>query len=228
MISAFLPTRKGSERVINKNTRLFAGIEGGLLKLKLAQLIQCLHITEIILSTDDLVSIEIAQSFQSKKIKTVERPEELALSSTSLVDLVRYVPTICNSEHILWTHVTSPFVLADDYDAICEKYLKQIKVGNDSLMTVKPIRNFIWDKVQNDLINRINNEKWPRTQDLKVFYEIDSAVFLSSRVNFLKYDDRIGAHPYLYEMEGIKGFDVDWEEDFKLAEILHKELYASN
>lgn len=36
----FLPTRKGSERVQNKNTRTFAGIEGGLLKLKLNQLLE--------------------------------------------------------------------------------------------------------------------------------------------------------------------------------------------
>lgn len=228
MISVFLPTRKGSERVINKNTRDFAGIEGGLLKLKLTQLLSSHVIYEIILSTDDPSSIIVAESFQSKRIKIIERPEDLALSSTSLVDLVRYVPTICKSEHILWTHVTSPFVIADDYNAICEKYLRQLKVGHDSLMTVKPIRNFIWDKHQNDLINRINNEKWPRTQDLKVYYEIDSAVFLSSRANYLKYDNRLGKYPYLYEMDGIKSFDVDWEEDFKLAEILFKGLYASN
>ena len=31
-IAFFLPTRKGSERVRNKNTRPFAGIEGGLIK----------------------------------------------------------------------------------------------------------------------------------------------------------------------------------------------------
>lgn len=228
MISVFLPTRKGSERIINKNTRHFAGNEGGLLKLKLIQLLKSQHISEIILSTDDPVSIEIAESLQNNKIKIVKRPEELALSTTSLVDLVRYVPTLCSSEHILWTHVTSPFVLYEDYDAICVKYSEQIKSGSDSLMTVKPIRNFIWDKDQNDLINRINNEKWPRTQDLKVYYEIDSAAFLSSRANYLNYKDRLGKYPYLYEMEGIKGFDVDWEEDFRLAEILYKGLYASN
>jgi N-acylneuraminate cytidylyltransferase len=225
MISVFLPTRKGSERVVNKNTRDFAGVGGGLLKLKLSQLINNLQISEIILSTDDLVSVEIAQSFQSKKIKIIERPAELALSSTSLIDLVRYAPTICDSEHILWTHVTSPFVLSDDYNVICTKYLEQINCGYDSLMTVKPIRNFIWDKDQNDLINRLNNQKWPRTQDLKVFYEVDSAVFLNSKTNYLNYEDRIGSKPYLFEIEGIKGLDIDWEEDFKLAETLYKQFY---
>jgi CMP-N-acetylneuraminic acid synthetase len=227
MISVFLPTRKGSKRIINKNTRPFADKVGGLLELKLTQLLNSQLVSEIILSTDDPLSIKIAETFQSGKIKIVIRPEELALCFTSLVDLVRYVPTICDSEHILWTHVTSPFVFADDYDAICKKYLEQIKVGNDSLMTVKAIRNFIWDKNQNDLINRINNEKWPRTQDLKVYYEIDNAAFLSSRDNYLKYDDRLGNHPFLYEMDGLRGFDIDWEQDFALSEIMYKGFYAT-
>lgn len=228
MISVFLPTRKGSERVISKNTRHFAGAEGGLLKLKLSQLLNSALVFDIVLSTDDPFSMDIAQSFNNEKIRIIERPQELALSSTSLVDLVRYVPTVCRTEHILWTHVTSPFVFSEDYDAICQKYLEELHLGKDSLMTVTAIRNFIWDKDQNDIINRQNQEKWPRTQDLKVYYEIDSAVFLSSRDNYLRFSDRIGSKPYLFEMKGIKGFDVDWEDDFKIAEILYKELYASN
>jgi len=38
-ISFFLPTRKGSERVKNKNTRPFANIEGGLVENKIRQLL---------------------------------------------------------------------------------------------------------------------------------------------------------------------------------------------
>lgn len=38
-IAFYLPTRKGSERVKNKNTRNFAGIEGGLVENKLNQLL---------------------------------------------------------------------------------------------------------------------------------------------------------------------------------------------
>ena len=46
-VIAFLPCRKGSERVKEKNTRSFAGIEGGLTKIKLDQLIACPEIDEI-------------------------------------------------------------------------------------------------------------------------------------------------------------------------------------
>jgi N-acylneuraminate cytidylyltransferase len=87
-------------------------------------------------------------------------------------------------------------------------------------MTVKSIRNFIWDELKNDIVNRINEEKWPRTQDLRVFYEIDSAVFINSKENYIEFHDRIGNKPFLFESKGLCSFDVDWEEDFKTAEIL--------
>ena len=39
-IAVFLPVRKGSKRVENKNTKPFAGFQNGLLELKLKQLIK--------------------------------------------------------------------------------------------------------------------------------------------------------------------------------------------
>ena len=54
-IAFFLPARKGSERVKNKNTRSFAGIEGGLVENKIRQLLSTKHVDEIILSTYDEV-----------------------------------------------------------------------------------------------------------------------------------------------------------------------------
>lgn len=59
-IAFFLPARKGSERVKNKNTRSFAGIEGGLVENKIRQLLSTKHVDEIILSTNDEVCMEVA------------------------------------------------------------------------------------------------------------------------------------------------------------------------
>lgn len=47
-VAFFLPTRKGSERVKNKNTRPFAGDEGGLVEIKIKQLFATKHIDEIL------------------------------------------------------------------------------------------------------------------------------------------------------------------------------------
>jgi len=65
-ICFFLPTRKGSQRVKSKNTRPFAGIEGGILELKLRQLIKSERLSGIVLSTNDELSMEIAKHRQQK------------------------------------------------------------------------------------------------------------------------------------------------------------------
>ena len=88
-VAFFLPTRKGSERVKNKNTRPFAGIEGGLIENKLRQLIKTNLIDEIILSTNDEQCMAVAGKYTSdKRLRIVPRPESLCLSSTNLQDLI--------------------------------------------------------------------------------------------------------------------------------------------
>lgn len=224
-ISVFLPTRKGSERIPNKNTKDFNGIKGGLLRIKLAQLVNVSEVGEIILSTDDPWSMAIAEDFNDPKIKIVPRPARLAQSVTNLKDLIRYVPTICTGDHILWTHVTSPFTDELRYSESIKTYLKNISENSgvyDSLMSGRIINSFLWDSRCNNIFNTSSQVKWPRTQDLTKLFEIDSAIFLASREIYLREDDRIGKNPYLFEQDLISSVDIDWEEDFILAEQLYK------
>lgn len=223
-VSVFLPTRKGSERVKNKNTRQFANFKGGLLELKLKQLIKVLSVNEIILSTNDEHSLEVAQEIlkESDKLKIIHRPNNLALSTTSLIDLVKYVSEVCTSEHLLWTHVTSPFVTHLDYEKAIFKYFEELENGYDSLMSVKSFKGFLWDEKDNDIINRQNKEKWPRTQDLKPLYEIDSGIFIASKRIYKENIDRIGEKPFLFKQDEIKSFDIDWDMDFKIAEAIYE------
>ena len=62
-IAFFLPTRKGSERVKSKNTRPFAGIEGGLVENKIKQLLATKHIDEILFSSNDYIFRSIPVHF---------------------------------------------------------------------------------------------------------------------------------------------------------------------
>ena len=218
-VSVFLPTRKGSERVKNKNTRDFSGVSGGLLAIKIGQLLSTSNIDEVVLSTNDDESIEIASQFDSEKLKIVKRPEYLALSTTDLIDLVKYVPTVCTHDTILWTHVTSPFTKSINYQKAIQTYFYRIEKGKfDSLMSGRWFQNFLWDEKNNRVSNKSSDLKWPRTQDLTKLFEIDSAIFISSKELYLKCMDRIGFTPYLFEQDFLSSFDIDWEEDFSLAE----------
>ena len=219
-IAFFLPTRKGSERVKDKNTRPFADKTGGLIENKLQQLITSKRIDEIILSTNDEKCMEVASNFISdNRLRIIPRPNELCLAGTNLQDLIRYVPTITDAEHILWGHVTTPMCGAIEYDKAIETYFSKLEEGYDSLVSVVELKNFLLNK-QGELVNNTTSLLWPRTQDLESLYEINHAMFIASRKIYEKEENRIGNHPFLYLMNKQQSFDIDWEEDFSIAEII--------
>lgn len=223
-IAFFLPTRKGSERVKSKNTRPFAGIEGGLVENKIKQLLATKHIDEILFSSNDEMCIAIAEKYASdSRLRIIPRPNELYLSTTNLQDLICYVPTITNADHILWGHVTTPLVEAKVYDTAIEQYLSKITKGYDSLVSVKELKNFLLNQ-EGKLVNNTTDIPWPRTQDLEPLYEINHAIFLAKRSVYTEQKNRIGQKPLLYIMDEIHSKDIDWEEDFKIAEIMYKTL----
>lgn len=224
-IAFFLPTRKGSERVKNKNTRPFAGIEGGLVENKMRQLLLCERVDEIILSTNDEICVEVANKFVSdKRLRIIPRPDELCMSSTNLQDLICYVPTITDANHILWGHVTTPLTGANEYDKGIELYLSKLHEGYDSLIGVNELNNFLLNK-EGKLINNTTDLPWPRTQDLEPLYEINHTMFLAKREVYVKQKNRIGHKPLLHVMDAIHSKDIDWEEDFTIAEIMYKSIY---
>ena len=220
-ITFYLPTRKGSERVINKNTRPFAGIEGGLLANKLRQLSRSKELDEIILSTNDEVYAEVATAnIKDSRFRLIWRPDELCQSSTNLQDLICYVPTITEASHILWGHVTTPLTGAEQYDEAIRCYREKLDEGYDSLVGVCELRNFLLNS-QAQIINNTTDIPWPRTQDLEVIYEINHTMFIASREVYLKHKNRLGMRPVLHAMDKIHSFDIDWDEDFKIAEALY-------
>lgn len=198
-IAFFLPTRKGSERVKSKNTRPFAGIEGGLVENKIKQLLATKHIDEILFSSNDEMCIAIAEKYASdSRLRIIPRPNELCLSTTNLQDLICYVPTITNADHILWGHVTTPLVEAKVYDTAIEQYLSKITKGYDSLVSVKELKNFLLNQ-EGKLVNNTTDIPWPRTQDLEPLYEINHAIFLAKRSVYTEQKNRIGQKPLLYK-----------------------------
>ena len=219
-IAFFLPVRAGSQRVKNKNTKPFAGIKGGLLANKLSQLSELKTVREVILSTNDEAAISVAKEMAFAKLKIIRRPDCLCDSSTNLKDLIRYVNGITKCEHILWGHVTTPLVNGACYDRAVECYFEALSNGYDSLVSVNAFRNFLLD-AEGRMVNNSTGLEWPRTQDLTPLYEINHAMFIAPR-KFYAEGRRSGAHPKLYELDKLRSQDVDWDDDFAIAEALFK------
>lgn len=220
VVNVFLPMRAGSERVPKKNTKHFAGVEGGLCEIKLSQLLSSNLINTIFVSTNDPEVMEIATKFNSNRVEVIKRPDELASSSTSTDELIKYVPSIMPESHILWTHVTSPFIGSNIYDDMIETYFNNIG-SYDSLMTVTKLQKFIWNE-SGPINYDPKAEKWPRTQTIEPLWEVNSGAFITTYDNYDKRLDRIGYKPYLFQLSEDVAFDIDWLPDFTFAESIYR------
>ena len=222
----FLPCRKGSERVVNKNTKKFANIKNGLISIKLKQLLAVEEISEIFLSTNDEKIINYAASIDDPRIIIDKRSEELCNSLTSTDDLINYASSKLDGT-IIWTHVTSPFVSSSVYAEAIKLYLAKVVKGDyDSLVTTNKVQKFLWD--DNGPINYNREiEKWPRTQTLPVLHELNSGIFIADSSIYKHNSDRIGAKPYLMSIDENIAFDIDWEHDWTLAEQIYMSKIAN-
>jgi CMP-N-acetylneuraminic acid synthetase len=220
-VVAFLPCRLGSERILNKNTKKFADEDNGLIGIKIKQLLQSSKIDQIIVSTNDLKIIDFIEQLNSKRIIVDKRIENLCSSSTSTDSLIEYVGNEILGANILWTHVTSPFITTEIYDDAINVYFNSKKNGtHDSLMSVTKMQKFLWDSHAPLNYDR-KIEKWPRTQTLPSVFEVNSGIFLAHSSVYKKNSDRIGKKPILYEIHEFKAFDIDWPENWIIAEQLY-------
>lgn len=178
------------------------------------------------MSTNDEEILAFASTFNHNKLRIHKRVDALCTSTTSTDELVAHAAELILDGHILWTHVTSPFINAQVYNEIIEQYFKGLERGYDSLMTTTIIHGFLWNEQAPINYDR-SKEKWPRTQTIVPVHEINSGVFLNSAQNYRLLDDRIGKKPFLYPMNKITAYDIDWHEDFVIAEAIAKNGLAS-
>ena len=82
------------------------------------------------------------------------------------------------------------------------------------------MKNFLLNR-KGKLINNTSDIPWPRTQDLEALYPINHTMFLAKREVYTEQKNRIGKKPLLHIMD-----DIDWPDDFTIAEIMYKNIYG--
>ncbi len=232
----FLPCRAGSERVRDKNTRPFADHPQGLLGIKLDQLERTRGFDAIVVDSNDPRVLEIAARRATTwsgpaTLEVRERPDELGRSTTTTDSLIRYALTTIDCEHLAWTHVTSPLMTPELYAAALAAFRTRDPAVHDSLLTVTPIRSFVWQDDDGRSPRPVNYAtqplRWPRTQDLRPLFEVNSALFVVPRAIGQERGDRIGRCPRLHALDPLHALDIDWEDDFHLAEAVYRWRFGS-
>ena len=228
MISIFLPIRKGSKRIKNKNIKKFNNYKLGLTELKIYQLRKFREKTlrrnifnqefEYIISTDIPKVINFCKKFDWIK---VHKRNVRNSSDNSLQRLINLIPNICRGNYILWTHVTSPFFSSASYLDFINYYFKNAKkMKSRSAFSADLIGKFVYCKKRKWISHNQKIKKWPRTQDLSRLYIKNSAAIIAEKNVYKFLNDRLCNNPMPIITKRDNGFDIDDILDFnKLVKI---------
>jgi len=226
MISFFIPIRKGSKRIKNKNIKPFRKFKLGLLEIKIKQLKKLIKINKKKYDFEFIVTTncKIVESYCKKFnwIKIHKRSAGLS-SDHSLQKLIDLAPKICAGKYILWTHVTSPMFTALNYKDFIENFLKRKSPKKTSAFSADKVQKFIYSNVNGWLSHNTNIIKWPRTQDLEPLYTLNSAAIIAHKKTYIKEKNRICKNPIPIVTKRNNGFDIDDKEDF--TELRNKKIF---
>lgn len=215
---ALLPMKGHSERVPNKNIRLFSGEP--LFTIVLDSLLNSQFIAKVVINTDSEDIISIITDKYNDEVILHKRPDYLCGDFVPMNQIIKYDINKFNSIHYIQTHSTNPLVQTNTFDKAITKYFSDIN-SFDSLFAVNRLQTRLFSK-QSEPINH-NLGELIRTQDLDPIFEENSNFYIFSKTSFNNsLYNRIGLKPNMFEVNKLESQDIDDEEDFILAETLYK------
>ena len=215
--------KEHSERVPNKNLRLFMGKP--LCYYVINSLLGAFYIESVYINTDSqAIKDKITQLF-GERVGIIDRPMAIQGDFVSMNTIIDYDLSQIDGEYFLQTHSTNPLLKTETIDKAIETFLNN--QGNcDSLFTVDRIQN----RLYRENLMPVNHDPMEmlRTQDLPPIFMENSNLYIFTRSSFNKEKCRIGKNPMIFETPKLESVDIDVEEDFILAELIgsSKELYV--
>ena len=212
----FIPIKKESERVPNKNFRDFGGVP------------LYMHTLNKFKDYEVFVNTDCAFLKVPDNVTFIERKEELCGHDVSVNLLIKdflldYVED--EDEIIFQTHVTSPFLSTKTIDYLTKFYKKNSRYINiDSYFSVNDLTQRMWGMNKTNCLLPLNHDprKLLPTQKLDTVYLENSAFYMFTKKSFLKRDNRIGLNASIYSVKFPEYLDIDTEDDFKLCLAMQK------
>ena len=175
-----MPMKGESERVHNKNMRLFNGQP--LCSVMLDTLCASSLIDKVIVNTD---SVEIKAFIESryKNVVVIERPEHLLGHDVSMNKIIDYDINLFPADLYLQTHSTNPLLKEETITAAIQTFIGS-KPKKDSLFSVTRFQTRFYHE-NGEALNH-DPEVLIKTQDLPVMYEENSCIYLFTKEAFEK------------------------------------------
>jgi regulator of RNase E activity RraA/CMP-N-acetylneuraminic acid synthetase len=210
-IVAFLPAKGSSERIENKNTKILDGKP--LFLRQLEKLIDFDFIDEVYLDTESEEIIDMASHL---KCKILKRDPSLASNKTDgnklfynqikQVDADIYIQVLC----------TSPFIKGSTIQKGVDKLLGSDQY--DSVVLVRRDKLYTWDALSNR--PNYNIEAIPNSMDLSDTLIESMGLYIVKKDTAHRLKRRIGESPYLLNASAIEAIDVNYPDEFELANFI--------
>lgn len=216
-VVALIPIKLNSKRVPGKNIkRLYDGTP--LMSFIQKSCLDARKIDEVyIYCSDDAVIPYVLPG-----VKYLKRPKYLDGDDINANDFIREFMKTVDADIYVNAHTTSPFAKASTIDECVDK----VASGQyDSAFCAESLRTFMW---QDGRPINFNPDNFPRTQDLPLIYGETSIAYVFTKESFLKHNRRLGSKPYVKEVSRIEAIDIDYPEDFAIANAIYKEVIKKN
>lgn len=206
----YVTVRLNSKRVPQKSIKEVGGIP--LIQRAIATLNQVDAISDNILyCSDERINKYIDPQQQYAFVK---RSKHLDSDKTTFNDVLESIIDCLDTDFIVFLSCTSPFIKA----ATIQEMIYQIEnKGFDSAFPATEAKTFCWFK--NKPLN-YNPSNVPRTQDIEPVMIETSSLYIFKKELFKKYKRRIGFSPYIRIVDRFEGWDIDTQDDLKMAELI--------
>lgn len=211
----FIPLRKGSKGIVNKNKRKMVGRP--LFTWVLGEAIFS-NLDEVYVYTDDQDIIDFINKeyHWTNKVKALKRSEE---SSSDTASTEFAMLEFCESinydfDVFCLLQATSPFTKSENINAC----LNKLNDGFDSVHTVVNTHRFLWNE-DGKPINYNPNER-PRRQDFDGLLIENGAVYATTKNSLKSTENRIGDKVGIVKMPEESLHEIDSETDWMVVENL--------
>jgi CMP-N-acetylneuraminic acid synthetase/regulator of RNase E activity RraA len=208
-VVAFLPAKGSSSRIESKNMKLLDGKP--LFMHSLEKLVNSGLFDDVYLDTE---SEDIIEAASEVNCKVLRRDKSLAsnktdgnkmfLNEVNFVDADIYVQILC----------TSPFININTIKAGIEKVKND--ASYDSAVLIRKERLYTW----NEGGPSYDVDNIPNSVDLGDTIIETMGLYIVEKEAAIQTQRRIGDKPYLLEATALEAIDVNWPDDFKLAELI--------
>lgn len=226
-ILAFIPARKNSIRIKNKNLKKINGRE--LIAYPIISTLKSKYINNVFVSTDSKKISDIAKKYKAQV--PFLRPKRLATGKSPVIKSIIYtvlkLEKIYNyyPDYILTVQPTSPFITTDLIDKSIKKLLKN---NADSLVgltqidtTSHPYNLRVIGKDKNVKFWKPHEHYKSMKTKKNIFYRA-GGIYITSRETIVKNKKIEGKKNLFIYMDKLSSIDIDTSEDLNLALKLMK------